>query len=301
MEVEATAAVEETRTAEEERARAEGQLSMLTELSRQLDRLCEKTLDELHQQRQQFENSLRAKLHREVQAYARHASSSVLEQLQKDPSARGMRYDTAPLRQRLAEIFIRDYRLARRHVVDRQRIIALQIRQILTEAVPEIDVELDWSQTAASFVYPPLSPLGQPLVFDLEQSWWRQWWNRRKNAAETATTLEGLIRKEYMPVADQLVAAAQHDLGEEIANAEWKIAVTSNRVGRTIEDRSRELHLISEERHKLLIETGDSATVAASNAETIEQLRQKRDRCFGLAQELAAIADRCRIMVESPD
>ena len=66
---------------------------------------------------------------------------------------------------------------------------------------------------------PLLSALSKVVALDLGEPWWKHWWTRDRNFEGQVTELDGLIRREFYPIVDELAQAARAHLKARQANS----------------------------------------------------------------------------------
>jgi hypothetical protein len=79
-------------------------------------------------------------------------------------------------------------------------------------------------QPAEAFrIQPPCVPrlappvlLGQTIALDLQSTWWRRWWSRRRGYAAFAPEFYGMIEAETRPILEALREGHCRPAGEEI-------------------------------------------------------------------------------------
>ena len=232
--------IRDIKIAELEAKRLEEHCNRMRDFLQRLSALCDRATEDLDHARPALRARLEGNLRRKVYAFA-DAERAKLKALLMEGAISEASYkcDTTPLRHDIADQFIRDYRWARQDVINKTRLAAVRMRELLAKALPEVKIELDHATLDATFAYPPMAPLSHALAFDLEQSWWSQWLKRPQDPEATASRLEHLILQEYLPIARELVAAADLDLGEEIESAKWRIALSGKKTSLCIEQEIR--------------------------------------------------------------
>ncbi|MBI1385690.1 MAG: hypothetical protein GC150_12345 [Rhizobiales bacterium] len=294
-------ALDQSRLVEAERNRADRERKRLNSIAERLNELCRRSMSDLDQVGPSLRSSLEASLRKEIYAFARNERARLLERLEGGGGGeRVYRCDTSPLHQRISEVFVREYRWARQGLVNTQRITAIRMRHLLMEALPDIEIDLDFAAIGSSFVYPPLAPLGQALAFDLEQKWWQQWWRRRREPVVTAGALEQLILHEFLPVAQKLVGTATEQLSEQVDSAKWRISLSGRKAQQTIEHLALRLGALRAPDTDELIgvetargasrDSGTSSTAPLS--ERISALEVRLEACARLKRKLQTLTTR---------
>lgn len=221
--------------------RKAAEIKRLEQLVQQLEHQCARSVQRLRSHGGEFKRRLESRLRHEIATFARFHSDSLHRALDAGETVKTIVCNPDPLRQRIAEIFVHEFRRARHDILGTQRLTAARIQQILNQVLPDAEVELDFASLANSFVYPSLTPLGQTLTFDLEESWWALWWKRRKDPAVTAATLHRLIVDEFIPIAAQIVAIAEKDITAELDTVVWQVSLSKNKAVGCLENRRHEL------------------------------------------------------------
>ena len=275
---------------EGERNKRRSEVERLRRLVEQLELQCKRSVDSLYASKQDFKNRLEARLRDEIRAFADYHSEALLRALQSGEGVRTVVCDPNPLRQRVGEIFVQEFRRTRHSIMNNQRLSAARLQYILSQVLPDTNVELDFGQLSNSWVYPSLMPLGQTLTFDLGRSWWTQWWKRRKDPEVMASSLRRLILDEFIPISAQVVEIAEQDISSEIDTAVWQLALSRNKVTHCIEDRQK---VLDSDRAKL-IAGGDGNVEDASSdlAERVKRLEERAADCRKLAEQFTSLAMR---------
>ncbi|MEL6747069.1 MAG: dynamin family protein, partial [Pseudomonadota bacterium] len=97
------------------------------------------SLSELDRTEMKIRPELEARLRREIYAFARDQKEKLIE-LKRSGQLKGSSFhcETNPLRDRLADVFARNFRVTRQSIVNTQRLTAIRMRQLLSEALPDL-------------------------------------------------------------------------------------------------------------------------------------------------------------------
>jgi hypothetical protein len=93
------------------------------------------------------------------------------------------------------------------------------------------------------------------VALDLGEPWWKHWWTRDRNAEGQIAELDGLIRREFYPIVEELAQSAR-------ANLKMRQATTlqeANMVFMGLVELLKEQSRARLERTRALITGGDAA------------------------------------------
>jgi dynamin family protein len=122
------------------------------------------------------------------------------------------RSDSTLLRQSLEEEFIKSYREAEQEIAKLESHVFPKLKLLLARYRPDWQA-LDQSQTdAGSAELPPLTALSKAVALDLGEPWWKHWWTRDRHFEGQVAELDGLIRREFYPIVDELAQSARAQL-----------------------------------------------------------------------------------------
>lgn len=145
-----------------------------------------------------------------VQAFSDLECENLRQAIAEGHRARTWKCDATPLRQRLEEYFIAAYRQAEQEIGKLESLIFPQLKQLLHRYQPQ------WRHVRGNVgegiaELPLLSALSETVALDLDEPWWKHWWNRR-SGEEQVTELDRLIRGEFYRIVDTLAQAARSHL-----------------------------------------------------------------------------------------
>ncbi len=122
------------------------------------------------------------------------------------------RSDSTLLRQSLEEEFVKSYREAEQEIAKLESHVFPKLKLLLARYRPDWQA-LDQRETeGGSAELPPLTALGKAVALDLGEPWWKHWWTRDRNFEGQVAELDGLIRREFYPIVDELAQAARAQL-----------------------------------------------------------------------------------------
>jgi hypothetical protein len=119
---------------------------------------------------------------------------------------------TASLRQVLEEGFLKTFREAETRIVGLERSIVPKLLELLASYNPSMAGGATSAPGLVRHELPSLSALGQMVALDLGEPWWKRWWSGPSSVDQQVALLDQLIRQEFYPVVDALVAAARSRL-----------------------------------------------------------------------------------------
>jgi hypothetical protein len=253
----------------------------LRRLELEANRLLQGTDKKLQQQALESLGALRETLVHEISDFAKEQAAGLRAALLQGQSARMWRCDVVTLRNRIEEKVLRAFWAAGRRFVEAQRRIGAELRRLLSEAAPDLDIELQPASLLSFNLTPPLVALSRPLTFDLEEKWWQVWW-RRQAAEEKARKIEELIVAEFVPVADELATAAQNELRNYIAAALQPFLIRCQSV----------VNVVRERQQRLLTERAGDSIRAWEMEERTKEVFAKLKESERLSRALGATLER---------
>ena len=121
------------------------------------------------------------------------------------------RSDSTLLRQSLEEEFVKSFREAEQEIAKLESHVFPKLKLLLARYRPDWQA-LDQTATGTTAELPPLTALSKAVALDLGEPWWKQWWTRDRNFEGQVAELDGLIRREFYPIVDELVQSARTQL-----------------------------------------------------------------------------------------
>jgi hypothetical protein len=122
------------------------------------------------------------------------------------------RCDSTLLRQSLEEEFVKSYREAEQEIGKLESNVFPKLKQLLGRYRPDWRALDESGASTGPAELPLLSPLSKVVALDLGEPWWKHWWTRDRNADGQVSELDGLIRREFYPIVDELAQSARHNL-----------------------------------------------------------------------------------------
>lgn len=172
---------------------------------------------------------LRGRLIAAVDRYSAREAEVLLDTLRHGPGPRRWACDTDQLRRALAADFVAGYRHTESRIDALHDKVTPQLRQLLALLMPEAPPSAGPSLARrAAIAAPPMSALGNRLVLDLHLPWWRAWWTTRPSPEQRGRELVDLLREDFYPLVDDLMASCTGELEARVASAaKWTFGVSS--------------------------------------------------------------------------
>lgn len=147
-----------------------------------------------------------------VQGFSEAECENLRQALAEGHRARTWRCDATTLRQNLEECFIKAYREAEQEIVRLESHIFPKLKQLLGRYRPQWRPPDEFGNDGGAADLPLLSALSKVVALDLGEPWWKHWWTRDRSTEGQVSELDGLIRREFYPIVDELVEAARAHL-----------------------------------------------------------------------------------------
>jgi hypothetical protein len=146
-----------------------------------------------------------------VQGFSEAECENLRHALAEGHRGRVWRSDATLLRQNLEEYFVKAYREAEQEIGKLEQHIFPKLKQLLGRYRPQWDHSDEYANELAAGL-PLLTALSKVVALDLGEPWWKHWWTRDRSAAGQVAELDGLIRREFYPIVDELADAAREHL-----------------------------------------------------------------------------------------
>jgi hypothetical protein len=147
-----------------------------------------------------------------VQGFSEVECENMRNAIMEGHRGRVWRCDSTLLRQSLEEEFVKSYREAEQEIAKLESNVFPKLKQLLGRYRPDWRALDDAGASASLAELPLLSPLSKVVALDLGEPWWKHWWTRDRNADGQVHELDGLIRREFYPIVDELAQSARHNL-----------------------------------------------------------------------------------------
>ncbi|MEO1206079.1 MAG: dynamin family protein [Pseudomonadota bacterium] len=174
---------------------------------------------------------MRAHLHHEVDQHAADERSVVIDTLSRGRGPREWHCEAIELRRKLADIFLGRFQRAANRVIDLQNRVTPELRQLTEMIAPDTSTPAEPSWQRLEVPSPSLASLSTYIALDLDEPWWRAWFEKRPSAEQRGEEVAALIREEFAGVVDELILSARRCLEDYSDTARrWSFGVCSNLV-----------------------------------------------------------------------
>jgi signal recognition particle receptor subunit beta len=274
----------EARKREGEAGRAQ-QLSVdieqtILELDRQLSALAQTECD-----------ALSRALNETIETFSRQECLRLDEVMSRGKSGRVWRCDTAAVRRLIEAEYMKRFQETERKILDPEYNIFPRLRQSVAQVLPDAFQDRGMTLQPPPITPPSLSILGRALVFDLDYPWWLAWWTGRLSKEDRLAELDRMIKREFLPIVDDLVNAARSRLTEQVAATLLNARVICSGVVDTLRTQS-EWHAAKVQE---LLLTGDNTNgdLMGEHRRNLAELREWLQRWETVGKRLADVRDRC--------
>jgi hypothetical protein len=121
---------------------------------------------------------------------------------------------------------------------------------------PEIPMPAEPESRLLLIPSPSMAALSRFVALDIEDSWWSSLWKGRTSASSYGEQIETLIKGEFQPVADELVATAERVLNAyATTSCKWSFGLCVNII-----------QAVTRRRVQLMAKLGTSGDDARANA-----------------------------------
>jgi len=270
----------------EEDARRTRQLSVdleqtILKVERQLNTLAQTECDELF-----------GALTESIESFSRQECLRLDEVMSHDKLVRSWRCDTAALRRVIEAEYVKRFRETESRILDPEYNIFLRLRESVAQVLPDA-----FQGPAPTLQPPPITPLslsvlGRALVFDLDYPWWLAWWKGRLSKEERLKELDRMIKREFLPVVNDLVSAARSRLVKQVAAT----LLSARAICSSIVDalRAQSEWRTAKVQELLLTNIEKSDDLTDEHRRNLAALREWHQKWHTVGQSLAEVRDRCQ-------
>lgn len=149
--------------------------------------------------------------------------------------------DTQPLRDALHNEFLRVYRFWEGRLAQAGDFMRSQLHAALPHQPLQYEASDSIGITDVPGMEPSVSALGRVVALDLATPWWKAWWHGRPSVESRAGHLRDLIRSEFQPLIDDLIASARVTFAERSQYASRQARIGTLDIVNQIHQRSAEL------------------------------------------------------------
>ncbi len=239
--------------------------------------------------------SLRRTLEDHVAAFASEQSRAVHHAWLQGENERTWRCNAVPLRNALEEHVLHTFWEAGKRLIDTERQAAPELRKMLQDVVPGINLQLTPTSLLNFNLTPSLTPLSRAVVFDLEDRWWQLWWRRAHSAEEKAQKIRELVTAEFSPVVAELASSVEADLEKYILMAIRRFFSRAQNVLRGIAEKEEKLARTYE---ALLAAAAEGPPLPREQQQRIDDLQAHAAAGDELTDMLKACLERCLPLIQ---
>lgn len=159
--------------------------------------------DELRQKFETLITQFQARAERSHQSFLERATASLIKHLERYGEGTVWHYDPAGLRVLLRtsyKVFGAKSHNTAQKVFDSS---AQEIRDIYTQAFTSLGADFKIEAPRPARIAPPVF-LGQTIALDMQGSWWKSWWQRRRGYQALASGFHKMIMDETDPIVSEL-------------------------------------------------------------------------------------------------
>jgi signal recognition particle receptor subunit beta len=190
-----------------------------------------------------------------VQGFSEVECENLRNALAEGHRGRVWRSDSTILRQSLEEEFVKSYREAEQEIAKLESHVFPKLKQLLARYRPDWRALDETGAETNPAELPLISALSKVVALDLGEPWWKHWWTRDRNVESQLAELDGLIRREFYPIVDELAESARTHLKVRQANSLQEANMVFMGLVELLKEQSR----ARLERTRALITGGDPA------------------------------------------
>jgi hypothetical protein len=174
-------------------------------------------------------DELRIGLERAVNRHASMERDVLMDTLERGRAPKIWTHEGVELRRRLAAVFQSGFERAATRVLEFQARVAPELHELLRLVAPGASVPTAPEGRKLEIPTPTVAPLSRFVALDLDGSWWSAFLRGRPSPAACGAQIESLIKSEFQPVVDDLVASAEWALSGYCATTtKWSFGICIN-------------------------------------------------------------------------
>jgi len=173
------------------------------EISDRFDQIEQQSKQSLKDDFDRLLASLQMRVDGSHQTFLERATASVIKHLERYGEGTVWTYDSAGLRVLLRSSYQIFGARAQKSANKIYSTTAAEIHDVYIRAFGSLGIEFSVEPPVAPRVPPPVF-LGQTIALDLQGSWWKSWWQRRRGFEAYATNFYEMIMAETDPIVDEL-------------------------------------------------------------------------------------------------
>lgn len=162
----------------------------------------------------------------------RHAMDErrvLVSTLKSGGTARTWTLEGVALRRALADAFKGCFDRATTRVLALQTKVAPELAKLMGLIAPEIPMPAEPEKRLLLVPSPSMAALSRFVALDIGGSWWSSLWKGRTSPELYGVQIEALIKDEFRPVADELVATAERALNAYATmSTKWSFGLCAN-------------------------------------------------------------------------
>ncbi|MEO1281289.1 MAG: hypothetical protein AAFV69_06100, partial [Pseudomonadota bacterium] len=230
--------------------------------------------------------------------HAADERSVVVDTLQRGRGPREWHCEAIELRRKLADIFLGRFQRAAGRVIDLQNRVTPELRQLTQMIAPDTSPPPEPSWQRLEVPSPSLASLSTYIALDLDEPWWKAWFQKSPSAEERGDEVCNLIREEFAGVIDELLLSARRCLEEYSDTARrWSFGVCSNLVN-ALQARREQLRGSYNEIRGAVDGTADQNTVEQQRHQLL-QLKTQLQASLEVEQRLDKVMRALSSVVEA--
>ncbi|MDX2287351.1 MAG: dynamin family protein [Hyphomicrobiaceae bacterium] len=218
------------------RSTAEAARSQIEQMSRELSELeqaasiIERSARSIEAQMKEIVGEemarLRGELTSEVEHHAAEERDVLIDTLRRGRAPREWTCEALGLRRTLGVIFENGFNRARARLADLKARVTPELNQLIGMISPAERPHREPVWQGTDVPRPQLASLSAYVALDLGTSWWTAFFARRPSPEERGEEIERLIRAEFDPVIEELIASAESTLqGYSGTVASWSSGI----------------------------------------------------------------------------
>ena len=215
--------------AADERLALERETAVLNEVTANVERSAKHIEEQFSAIIAEEMTALRQALQAVVDTHAAKERGVLIATLEGGRAPRTWTLEGVALRRALAADFKDRFDSAAARVLELQSKVAPELARLMSLIAPEIAMPTEPEKRLLLIAPPSTAALSRFVALDIEDSWWSSLWKGRTSANAYGEQIESLIKEEFQPVADDLVATAERVLSTyAMTSSKWSFGLCTN-------------------------------------------------------------------------
>ncbi len=211
------------------RAALEREMGVLNDVAANMERSSKTIQSQFASIIQEEMSDLNQSMTAVIEGHAMNERHVLVSTLKSGGAARTWTLEGVALRRALADEFKGCFDRATSRVLALQTKVAPELSKLMGLIAPEIPMPAEPEKRLLLVPSPSMAALSRFVALDIGDSWWNSLWKGRTSPEMYGVQIEALIKDEFRPVADELIATAERALNSYATmSTKWSFGLCAN-------------------------------------------------------------------------